>query len=175
MDVVGIPAHRQRIEAASAGLAIEQGGHLDGVGIEQVQDRAEDAREVDQPVLISPPGDLAFAVGAEQEVRGLPRLERRLGPIEHLILRGLDELDLLAGLLLKGRDDLPDCRVLLGVVALLPPDDEVGRPSAERGQDDRYGKNDGSSAHRGASPWASRTVGSFSGRGNRSRADALSV
>ena len=43
-----------------------------------------------------------------------------------------DELDLLAGLLLEGRDDLPDRRVLLGVVALLPPDDEVGGLCAER-------------------------------------------
>ena len=69
-----------------------------------------------------------------------------------LVLRGLDELDLLAGLLLEGGDDLRDRLVLLGVEALLPPDHEVGGPGAERRQDDRYGKNDGASAHRGASP-----------------------
>ena len=67
-----------------------------------------------------------------------------------------DELDLLAGLLLEGGDDLPDRRVLLGVESLLPPDHEVGGPGAERRQDERYGKNDGASAHGGASPWASR-------------------
>ena len=74
MDVVGIPAHREGIEAASARLAVEQGGHFDGVGIEQVEDRGEGALEFDQPVLVSPPSDLAFAAGAEQEVRGLPGL-----------------------------------------------------------------------------------------------------
>ena len=47
-----------------------------------------------------------------------------------------NELDLLAGLLLEGGDDLPDRRVLLGVVPLLPPHHEVGGPGAERRQDD---------------------------------------
>ena len=57
MDVIGNPAHRQRIETAPARLAVEQHGHLDGVGIEQVQDRAEHALEVGEPVLVSPSGD----------------------------------------------------------------------------------------------------------------------
>ena len=61
----------------------------------------------------------------------------------HLILCGLDELDLLAGLLLEGGDDLRDRRVLLGVEPLLPPDDEVGGPGAERRQDERYGAQSG--------------------------------
>src|SRR6476620_5999994 len=57
MDVVGIPAHRQGIEAASARVAVEQGGRVEGVGIEQAQYRAESALEVDQPVLVSPLSD----------------------------------------------------------------------------------------------------------------------
>jgi hypothetical protein len=44
----------------------------------------------------------------------------------------LDELDLLAGLVLEGGDNLPDRPVLLGVEALLLPDDEVGGPGAKR-------------------------------------------
>ena len=76
-----------------------------------------------------------------------------MGLVEHLVLCGLDELDLLAGLLLEGGDDLRDRLVLLGVEALLPPHHEVGGPGAERRQDDRYGENDGSSAHGGASPY----------------------
>ena len=51
-----------------------------------------------------------------------------------LTLRGLNELDLLAGLLLEGGDDLLDRRVLLLVEALVPPDDEVGGPGAGRRQ-----------------------------------------
>ena len=58
----------------------------------------------------------------------------------HVILRWLDELDLLAGLLLEGGDDLPDRLVLLGVAALLPPHHEVGGPGAERRQDQRRGE-----------------------------------
>ena len=64
---------------------------------------------------------------------------------------GEDELDLLAGLLLEGGDDLPDRRVLLGVEALLPPDDEVGGPGAERRQHERNGEEDGPDPH-GAAP-----------------------
>jgi hypothetical protein len=70
--------------------------------------------------------------GAEQKVGRLPRLERRLDLIEHLILLGLDEIDLLAGALLEGPDDLRDRLVLLGVVPLLPPHHEVGAPGVER-------------------------------------------
>ena len=108
MDVVGIPAHRQGVETAAARLAVEQGGRVDGVGIEQVEDRGEDAREVDQPVLVSPLSHPAFAAGAEQEIGRLPGLERRLRPVPTAHPVRLDELDLLAGLLLEGGDDLRD-------------------------------------------------------------------
>ena len=78
-----------------------------------------------------------------------------------------NELDLLAASLLEGGDDLPDRGVFLGVEALLPPDHEVGGPGAERRQDDRYGKNDGARAHRGAFPVGiTGHKGSFSGDGN---------
>ena len=42
------------------------------------------------------------------------------------------------------------------VSPLLPPHHEVGGLCAERGQDDRYGDNEGSSAHRAVPPWAPR-------------------
>ena len=48
-----------------------------------------------------------------------------------------DELDLLAGLLLEGGDDLLDRLVLLGVVALIPPHHEVGGLRAERRHGER--------------------------------------
>jgi hypothetical protein len=40
-----------------------------------------------------------------------------------------DQLDLLAGILLECGDELPDRIVFLGVVALIPPRDEIGGPS----------------------------------------------
>jgi hypothetical protein len=43
-----------------------------------------------------------------------------------------DQLDLLAGLLFEGGDDLPGRLVFLRVVALIPPHHEVGGPDAER-------------------------------------------
>ena len=43
-----------------------------------------------------------------------------------------DELDLLAGLLLEGGDDLPERRLLLGVEALFPPHHEVGGAGRRR-------------------------------------------
>ena len=49
--------------------------------------------------------------------------------------------------LLEGGDDLPDRLVLLGVVPLLPPHHEVGGLCAERRQNQRRGKNQGSNAH----------------------------
>ena len=54
-----------------------------------------------------------------------------------------------------------------GVESLLPPHHEVGGPGAERRQDERYGKNDGASAHRGASAMGiTGHKGSFSAGGN---------
>ena len=152
MDVVGISAHRQGIKAASARLAVEQGGHFDGVGVEKVQDGGEDALEVDEPVLISPLGGPTFAGGAKQEIRRRPRLKGALGLLHNLILCRLDELDLLAGLLFEGGDDLRDRRVLLRIEPLLPPDDEVGAPGAHGRQDQRGGKDNGANSQHGRLP-----------------------
>ena len=58
-----------------------------------------------------------------------------------------DELDLLAGLLLEGGDDLPDRLVLLGVVPLLPPHHEVGGLRAERRQNERQSNENGVGVH----------------------------
>ena len=60
-----------------------------------------------------------------------------------------DQLDLLAGFLLECGDDLPDWIVFLGVVALIPPDDEIGAPGAERRHQERRSEKASSAPHRG--------------------------
>ena len=71
-----------------------------------------------------------------------------------------DELDLVAGLLLEGDDGLADRLVLPGVPAILPPDDKVGRPGAQRRQ--REGGGDqGGSDHHGAASLTGRPSGYF--------------
>jgi hypothetical protein len=97
----------------------------------------ESVLEVDEAVLVSPLGDSGYALGAEQEVGRLPDRKCCLGFVEHFVLGGLNELDVLASLLLEGGDDLPDRLVLLGVIPLLPPHHEVGGLGAERRQDER--------------------------------------
>jgi hypothetical protein len=57
------------------------------------------------------------------------------------------ELDLLALLLLGGGDDLPDRFCLLGVEALVSPQDEVGGPGVERRRRKNRGENRSSAAH----------------------------
>jgi hypothetical protein len=57
------------------------------------------------------------------------------------------ELDLLAGLLLERGNDLPERHILLGMEALIPPDDEVGGPGAGQRQHERGGEEDGPSQH----------------------------
>jgi hypothetical protein len=69
---------------------------------------------------------------AEGEVRRLAGLERRIDRLWMLRLWMEDQLDLLAGLLLEGGDDLLDRLLLLGVVALVPPDDEIGAAAARK-------------------------------------------
>ena len=63
-----------------------------------------------------------------------------------------DEFDLLAGLLLESRNDLPDRLVLLRVVAFVPPDDEIGGLGPERCHSEHRGKNRSSAAHVVTSP-----------------------
>jgi hypothetical protein len=47
-----------------------------------------------------------------------------------------DQFDLLAGILLEGRDDLLDRLALLRIPALVPPHDEIGGLDAKRRHDD---------------------------------------
>jgi hypothetical protein len=146
MKVIRTPAHRQCIQATPARPAVEQHGRLDGVGIEQVQDRAKGGLEVHKLALVSPLGD-PFAEVKVQEIGRLPRLEGCSGLVAHLILAVQDEVDLLAAVLLEGRDDLPNRLVLPGMGPLLPPDDEAGGVGGERGRGERHGENNGFSAH----------------------------
>ena len=143
MDVVGRPAHRQRIEAAPAGLAVEQGGHVDGVGIEQVQDRAEGVLEVDEPVVVSPAGGRRYIDGCplNRKSGGAPACDAASRLCSMISSAWLDELDLLAGLLLERGDDLADRLVLLGVKpfshqttrsAALGAERRIGRAAAAR-------------------------------------------
>src|SRR3954453_22330673 len=92
-------------------------------------------------------GDIA----AEDELRRVPGLDRRRGPARQVVLRVEGEVDMPAGLPLEGGDDLADRRVLLGIAPLLPPDDEVGGPGAERGKHEHGGEEKGPDPH-GALP-----------------------
>ena len=86
-------------------------------------------------------------LGKKKKLGRPPPPQRRLGFVEHLILCGLDELDLLARALLEGGDDLADRLVFLGIESLLPPHDEVGGLCAEWRQDQRGGEDEDSNAH----------------------------
>src|SRR3712207_5678882 len=93
-------------------------------------------------------------------------LARRLGFVEYFILCELDELDVLAGLLLERGDDLRDRRVPLGVEALLPPDDEVGAAGAERRQNEHGGEDDGANSEHGRPIALLASMLPRAGRGN---------
>jgi hypothetical protein len=77
----------------------------------------------------------------------MPGGKRSEGLYRHIVLRMLDEFDALAGLVLEGGDDLPDCRIFARGEFLLPPDDEVGGPGGERLQRERGGEEDGPDLH----------------------------
>ena len=78
-----------------------------------------------------------------------------------------DQLDLLAGVLLEGGDDLPDRLVLLRVLALIPPHDEVGGPGAERRHGEHRDENRSSAAHVVTSPIGrTASISSLPVRGN---------
>ena len=73
--------HRQRVEAAPAGGRVEQGGAVERVLVELVRQGAERVREVDEPALVGPAGEVGQGdVEAEHEVRRVPGLDRRRGP-----------------------------------------------------------------------------------------------
>ena len=127
-------AHRQRVQRPLPGLRVEQHPPGERVRIEQVREVADSVREVHEPIVEGPFPDVA--------VNGVPNAKSGGWPASSAasILSGSsacwieNELDLLAAVLLKGGDGLPDRRVLLGVEPLLPPHHEVGglAPSGAR-------------------------------------------
>jgi hypothetical protein len=86
------------------------------------------------------------------EVRRLPGCKRRLEFAEDFLLPWLDELDVLAGFLLEGGNDIGDRFVLLGIEALLPPDHEVGALGAKRRHREHRGENRSPAPHIVVSP-----------------------
>jgi hypothetical protein len=84
---------------------------------------------------------------AEGEVGRLTGLDRRYELVRKLLLGMEDVVYLFARILLDGGDDLPDRLVILGVVAFIPPDDEIGAPSAERRHCEHRGENNDLLAH----------------------------
>jgi hypothetical protein len=132
VNVVGHAAHRQPVQGFLPGASVEPPFPAEHVRIEHVGKVADGVREIHEPVVEGPWSDMVVKIVAEGEVRRLAGLERRIDRLWMLVPWMQDQLDLLAGLLLEGGDDLPDRLVLLRVVALIPPHDEVGGPSAER-------------------------------------------
>ena len=125
----------------------------EGVRVEQVREGPDCVREIHQPIVQGPFHEVEANAKVESEVGRLAGLERRQKLVRSLRRVMEDELDLLAGLLLEGGDDLPERRVLLGVEALLPPHHEVGGPGAERRHEDqRGGKDNGANSQHGRLP-----------------------
>ena len=87
---------------------------------------ADGVGEVHEPIVEGPLRDIAGNAYAEREIGRLARLQRRLELVRELLCSIENELDLLAAPLLESGDGLPDRRILLGVVSLLPPHHEVG-------------------------------------------------
>jgi hypothetical protein len=77
----------------------------------------------------------------------VPGDDRVLGLVEDLVLLEPNQLDLLAGLLLEGGDDLGDRLVLLWVKTLLSPDDKVCGVCRQRRCGERRGENNGLPPH----------------------------
>jgi hypothetical protein len=65
----------------------------------------------------------------------------------YIVLRRLDKLNPLAGLVLESGDDLARRRVLLWVKTFLPPDDEISAPGAEGRHHEHPGQYNVSTAH----------------------------
>ena len=74
---------------------------------------ADGVGEIDQAPLVGPLLVVLGVDDAEGEVGRPAGLDRRYELVRKLLLGMEDELDLLARLLLEGRDDLPDRLVLL--------------------------------------------------------------
>jgi hypothetical protein len=127
MDIVADLPHRQPIHGLPAGPCVEQQGPVELFRIEQVRKVADGVRKIHQPIIERPPWDIDYKPEAERDVGRPPSLEGRLD-VGWLLLQGDEgDLDLLAGLLLESRDHLLERLVLLSMVRLVPPHDEVGR------------------------------------------------
>jgi hypothetical protein len=101
-----------------------------------------------EPVVECPLSDVAAEQQSVGEVGWLAGVQCGRNRFSMLRLWMEDQLDLFAGLLLEGGDDLLDRLVLLGVVALIPPDDEIGGMRAERRQAECCPNSHGLNAHR---------------------------
>jgi hypothetical protein len=130
VDVVADLTHRQPIQCLLPGAGVKQRGALELGWIEKIGEVANSVREINQPILKGPLGNIGTKPEAEGDVGRAARVERRLD-IGRLLRHGYEShLDLLAGLLLEGSNDFRYCLVLLGVVRLLPRHDEVGTARA---------------------------------------------
>jgi hypothetical protein len=109
--------------------------------------RSRRSFQIGQTVVVGPLGSPLSADERVQEIRRRPGLERGVGLVEHLVHRGLNEFDVLAGLLLERGDDLPDRLVFLLVEAFVPPDDQIGGLRTARRHHERHAQNNGSTAH----------------------------
>src|SRR3954466_8968691 len=111
-----------------------------------------------KPALVGQPLiDLGIDHREDEVGEAAAGLERGQKSAQEFLLRAEDKLDSLARLLLEGGDGLADRLVLLGVDALLPPDDEIGSPGAERRERERGGEEDSPDPHGDAPGSASTT------------------
>jgi hypothetical protein len=106
------------VESAPTEGRVKQGGEAERVGIEHARGRQNLVREVDEPVLVGPLAVGVHRKRAIQEIGGCPASSARGGLFEHLILCGLNELDLPVSLSKVEMTSGPPCPP--GIEPLLP-------------------------------------------------------
>jgi hypothetical protein len=122
---------------------------------------ADGVREIYQPTFVGPSFGLREIHHRVDKVRGAPPgFERGLEVGQKLLLHIKDELNLFAGLLLEGGDDLPDRRILLRVLSLFPPHHEVSGPGAGRRNREHGDHKRSSATHFVTSPMGRPAVSS---------------
>ena len=132
VEVVGRAAHRQPVQGLLAGPCVEQ--HVTEASASGSNRFEKWPMASERSTSRSSKAHLAsYSVRSKPKAKsgGRPGLERRLDLVRKLCLGIQDKLDLLAAPLLERCDHLPDRLALLGIVALVPPHDEVGGPGAE--------------------------------------------
>jgi hypothetical protein len=72
---------------------------------------------------------------AIRQIGRLPGRQRRQHLARHVLVCVIDELDVFAGLFLVGGDQLVELLVLFRIVALVPPDHEIGGECRRRQRD----------------------------------------